>query len=81
MPDRIHKYFNDMNKLRDETDVNVDKMLKSINIKTVLSDPGKSMKLIVLKFIHDNYKLFENARTKGQRMGETFNESASKKKF
>lgn len=71
MPDRVRIYLNEMDKLRDRTDMAVDEMLKKIDIKALISAPEKNLKILVLKFLKDNSKLFKQARTEGQKLTES----------
>ena len=71
MPDRMRIYLNRMDSLRDETDEKVTDMLKSVNIKKLMVNPEKNLKLFVLKFLKDNNSLFRRARTEGQKLAKT----------
>lgn len=70
MPDRIRTYLDKMDKLRDEIDIKTDEMLKKINIKTLMVNPEKNFKLIVLKFLKDNNSLFKQAKIEGEKLAE-----------
>jgi hypothetical protein len=71
MPNRILKYLDEMDQLRDETDQEVDKMLKRINVKSLLIDPNRAMKVFVLEFVKKNNKLFKRARVEGKKLAKS----------
>jgi len=71
MPNRILKYLDEMDQLRDETDQEVDKMLKRINVKSLLIDPNRAMKVFVLEFLKKNNGLFKRARVEGKKLASS----------
>ncbi len=70
MPDRVRIYLNEMDKLRDRTDMAVDEMLKKIGIKGLISAPEKKLKKLFLKFLKDNSKMVKQTRNERQKMKE-----------
>jgi hypothetical protein len=73
MPNRILKYLDEMDQLRDETDQEVDKMLKRINVKSLLIDPNRAMKVFVLEFLKKKNGLFKRARVEGKKLANSLN--------
>ncbi len=71
MANRILKYLNKMDLLRDQTDINIDKILKSVDIKFLLNNPEKAIKLISLKIIKDNSNIFKKAQIEGQKLAKS----------
>jgi len=71
MPNRIKQYLNEMDKSRDEVDKNVDEDLKKIDIKLLIANPDKYLKLFVLTFIKKNNKLFLDANKHGKTLAKS----------
>jgi len=68
MANRILKYLDSMDLLREQTDLKVDEILKKVNVELLLNDPEKALKLIVLTLIKDNSILFKQARDEGKKL-------------
>lgn len=71
MPARVKQYLNNMDKAREEVDSNVDDSLKKIDIKLLIANPEKYLKLFVLTFIKKNNKLFLDASKHGKSLAKS----------
>ena len=60
-----------MDELRNETDKRIDEILSSLNIDNLLENPEKFLKILVLKFLTDNNKMFKQATTEGKKLAES----------
>jgi len=65
MPARVHKFLDQMDYLREQSNNNVDSVLQSINIDELIRNPEKGLKFIVLKAMQKNAQLMLNARKEG----------------
>ncbi len=68
MPQRISKYLDNMDLLREQTDFKVDELLKKVNVKSLLIDSDKALKLIILTLIKENSILFKQAQNEGKKL-------------
>jgi len=73
MPDRIHKYLDEMDKLRSNAEDEIDEMLKNINVKKLLQDKNRRsyFKIIVLAYLKKNGNLFLKASKEGKKLAES----------
>jgi hypothetical protein len=74
MPSRIVKFLNEMDVLRENSNIAVDEALKEVDLKPVILDPdkaGEAFKLMVVKFISKNRKLFAQALLEGKKLAKT----------
>lgn len=67
----IKSYLNEMDKIRDSVDIGVDEMLKSVDVKVLMSSPANALRIIILTFIKRNSKLFNVARSEGEKLGKS----------
>lgn len=70
MPKRILTYLDNMDKLRDETDLLIDEMLKKLDINKILTD-NQYLKIKTLQFIKNNNNLFKSARVEGNKLAKS----------
>ncbi len=71
MPNRMIGFLNEMDVLREQSNVAVDEALKKINLKPFILDPSKSgelFKLLFVTFIFNNKKLFAQAQQEGKKL-------------
>lgn len=68
MPDRIRKYLNETDKLRDQTDEAINKMLAEFDLEKLVSNPKEYLKIQVLLFIKNNVSIFKEAQKNGQNL-------------
>ena len=54
--------------LRDKSNGNIDKILKSININKLMKEPKKVIKDIVIRVIEDNRGLYKSALKNGNEL-------------
>lgn len=74
MPTRIVKFLNEMDVLREESNVAIDEALKNMNLKPFILNPekaGEAFKLMVLQFIIKNRKLIALAQLEGKKLAKT----------
>lgn len=74
MPDRIHKYLDEMDKLREQSSQEVDNILKRINVKKLLQDNinrKKYFKILVLAYLKKHGNLFLKASKEGKKLAES----------
>ena len=74
MPSRIISFLNEMDVLREKSNIAVDEALKKINLKPFILDPDKSsevFKLLFVTFIFNNKKLFAQAQQEGKKLARS----------
>lgn len=74
MPARMISFLNEMDVLREKSNIAVDEALKKINLKPFILDPDKSkeaFKLLFVKFIFNNKNLFAQAHLEGRKLART----------
>lgn len=68
MPDRFHKFLDDMDSIRLEADDKVDGMLRNLNVDAVLSNPKAAMQKFALTFLQKNNILFTKGQAEGKKL-------------
>jgi len=66
MAETLNQYLKTMDDLRDKSDENIDDVFASIDVKTLMADPEKHLKVIALATINKNKKLFRQAAQNGE---------------
>jgi hypothetical protein len=68
------KFLNEMDELREMSNVAVDEALKEVDLKPIILDPnkaGEAFKLIIVRYISKNRKLFAQALLEGKKLAKT----------
>jgi len=68
LENKILKLMDKQDLLRDKSNENIDKILKSINIDKLMKEPKKVIKDVIIRIIEDNRPLYKSALKNGNEL-------------
>ena len=71
MAQRIEKFLDQMDTIREDVNTSVDEQLKRVNIKTMLHDPEKMLKVLIADYLSNNIELLKRASKEGKKLAKS----------